>query len=242
MIRYSRRSALCAGAVAMLAVLAACARATSPDTSSGDFLTVVFSEQRAGALSRVDARFRSGQHCLVAKADTPDSTFPPHVAMYHFDAAGGMLSNRAYTDGAKEVVLEYTALGRTIDARSVPGSSPPAAVVGKHDLQTYTMFVSTSAAPGQDAEFNRWYDEQHVPDVLRIPGFSSARRYALKRVATAGVAMAPYLVLFTVQTYDLELTIADLKRRVRTGVTKMTPAFGPGGHVYYMAATGQSDE
>jgi hypothetical protein len=131
--------------------------------------------------------------------------------------------------------IVYATLGPVVSASGVPGSSAPSPVAGG-TLQTYTMFVSTSPAPGMDWEYNQWYDEQHVPDVLRIPGFQSARRYTLVRAGTPGPSMTPYLVLFTLQTYDLEATVAELKRRVRTGITRMTPAFGKGGHVYFMRA------
>jgi len=29
-----------------------------------------------------------------------------------------------------------------------------------------------------EAEFNRWYDEEHVPRLLQVPGFLNAGRYA----------------------------------------------------------------
>ena len=32
-------------------------------------------------------------------------------------------------------------------------------------------------APEREAEFNRWYNEEHVPERLAIPGFRKARRF-----------------------------------------------------------------
>jgi antibiotic biosynthesis monooxygenase (ABM) superfamily enzyme len=37
--------------------------------------------------------------------------------------------------------------------------------------------VHTSIDPARDAEFNEWYNTEHVHDVLRAPGAVSARRY-----------------------------------------------------------------
>jgi heme-degrading monooxygenase HmoA len=37
--------------------------------------------------------------------------------------------------------------------------------------------VHTSIDPARDAEFNEWYNTEHVHDVLRAPGAISARRY-----------------------------------------------------------------
>lgn len=40
------------------------------------------------------------------------------------------------------------------------------------------MVVATRCTePGKEAEFCRWYDEVHIPQVLEIPGILSATRY-----------------------------------------------------------------
>ena len=41
------------------------------------------------------------------------------------------------------------------------------------------LLAFTSPVEGRDAEFNEWYDNQHLPDVCRAPGFVSARRFKL---------------------------------------------------------------
>jgi hypothetical protein len=41
------------------------------------------------------------------------------------------------------------------------------------------MLVFTNAAEGRDDEFNRWYDEVHLVEVLALPEFVSAERYKL---------------------------------------------------------------
>lgn len=39
------------------------------------------------------------------------------------------------------------------------------------------LIVEVEIDPADDEEFNRWYDEEHVPEKLRAPGFRSARRF-----------------------------------------------------------------
>lgn len=39
------------------------------------------------------------------------------------------------------------------------------------------LIVEVQIDPADDEEFNRWYDEEHVPEKLRSPGFLSARRF-----------------------------------------------------------------
>ena len=46
-------------------------------------------------------------------------------------------------------------------------------------MSRYKWLVFTNCAEGQDADFNRWYDETHLPDLLRIPGIVAANRSTL---------------------------------------------------------------
>jgi hypothetical protein len=39
------------------------------------------------------------------------------------------------------------------------------------------LIVVVEIDPADDAEFNRWYDEEHVPEKLREPGYLAARRF-----------------------------------------------------------------
>ena len=52
-------------------------------------------------------------------------------------------------------------------------------------------------APADEAEFNKWYDGEHVEERVRIPGFLAARRYCAP-------ALSPkYLALY--ETKDLDV-------------------------------------
>jgi antibiotic biosynthesis monooxygenase (ABM) superfamily enzyme len=42
---------------------------------------------------------------------------------------------------------------------------------------TGLLVVWTDVAPEYEAEFNRWYDNEHIPQLVGIPGFLSGRRY-----------------------------------------------------------------
>ena len=42
------------------------------------------------------------------------------------------------------------------------------------------MVVIMEVAPEDEAEFNRWYDEEHLRERLEIPGYISARRFKLQ--------------------------------------------------------------
>ena len=55
------------------------------------------------------------------------------------------------------------------------------------------LFVVKAMAPkGREAEFNRWYHDEHVPDELKYPGVVSARRYK----AIAGEGKYEYMAVY----------------------------------------------
>jgi hypothetical protein len=53
------------------------------------------------------------------------------------------------------------------------------------------LFILTGVQPEHEAEFNLWYDREHLPDRVTVPGFITARRHD----AAAG-ALWPYLALY----------------------------------------------
>lgn len=89
-------------------------------------------------------------------------------------------------------------------------------------MARHVFVVMTRPTAGQDAEFNRWYDEQHVPDVLRVPGFVGCRRFSL------GVGQDPnafsYLALYDMETDDPAAVLAELNKRAGTPQMPLSPA------------------
>ena len=53
----------------------------------------------------------------------------------------------------------------------------------------------------KEEEFNKWYDEIHVPDVLETPGFISGTRYVRTR-SLEGIPK--YLALYEIETADID--------------------------------------
>ncbi len=54
------------------------------------------------------------------------------------------------------------------------------------------LVVMMEVAPEHEAEFNRWYDEEHLPERLEIPGYISARRFKLEE----GQGVLKYLCIW----------------------------------------------
>lgn len=45
--------------------------------------------------------------------------------------------------------------------------------------ENFIQIVFSNPTPGKEHEFNEWYDNVHLPELLAIPGFVSAQRYDL---------------------------------------------------------------
>ncbi len=71
--------------------------------------------------------------------------------------------------------------------------------------------VEQNCDPAREAEYHDWYDHIHIPDILRTPGFVSARRYRAKE-RRDGRGM--YLAIYEIETDDVEQAMkVRLERR-----------------------------
>ena len=64
----------------------------------------------------------------------------------------------------------------------------------------YTLQVISRPIEGREAEYNRWYDETHVHDVLTVPGFNSCERFM--REAGDGSDQTDFVAVYEVETED----------------------------------------
>lgn len=75
------------------------------------------------------------------------------------------------------------------------------------------MVVLTEAtSEDEEAEFNDWYDNTHLADVLKIPGFVAATRYRLSDAQPEGSnpATNKYLAIYEIESDDIQGTLDAL--------------------------------
>lgn len=65
----------------------------------------------------------------------------------------------------------------------------------------YVFVVQMDIPAEHEAEFNRVYDEEHVPDILTVPGVRSCRRYKLESSTREGVPR--YMAIYEVDSPDI---------------------------------------
>ena len=71
-------------------------------------------------------------------------------------------------------------------------------------MATTLLLVQTDTAPGTEAKFDEWYNNEHCPGMLRVPGIVSASRY--HRLLASG----PYRFL---AAYEFESPLAIVRFR-----------------------------
>ncbi len=87
----------------------------------------------------------------------------------------------------------------------------------------HMLVVLSNAREGQDDQFNAWYTDTHLGDVLGIPGFAAAQRFKLSD-AQMGAADLPYryLAIYEVDADKTQLAADAL--RASTGSMVIDPA------------------
>ncbi|MEV0358288.1 hypothetical protein AB0H71_19790 [Nocardia sp. NPDC050697] len=85
------------------------------------------------------------------------------------------------------------------------------------------LMVFATPKEGRDEEYNRWYTEVHIPEMLAIPGVVAAERHRLVR---GGPDEGRYLSVFTLEG-DPAVVLAELGARAKDGRMAVTDAGDP---------------
>lgn len=72
--------------------------------------------------------------------------------------------------------------------------------------------VFSAPLAGREAEYDAWYSGRHLRDVLAVPGYVSAQRFAVSGAA----APAPFLALYEIARDAYETAAAEVARRSGT--------------------------
>jgi len=240
---------------AVLGLIAACfsasAEAQAPDAAKGKVETYylfVFSNPVSGMEAEYNRwysqqhqqdvvsvpGFMTAQRFVVSDVQLRESQpLPKYLIMYKIVTGdlpavyaevnrriqtGITVMNPSY-DRASSVSFTYKAIRPMIYHKGDPSGAP------KNDSQVYYQLVFSNPADGKEDEYNKWYDEQHEPDVVSAPGFVEAQRFVLSDTQLSKKdTLAKYLVMFKIASDDVAARFADFKRLAPT--MPMSPAFG----------------
>lgn len=74
------------------------------------------------------------------------------------------------------------------------------------------LYVETRpASPEEAADYHKWYNEVHIPEILKIDGFVSARRF--EPMEPGG----PFVAIYEIEADDVEVPRAALTEATQSG-------------------------
>ena len=96
-------------------------------------------------------------------------------------------------------------------------------------MSRHQLVVLTQAVPGREAEFEAWYDKEHIPDVLQVPGVIARPPRVESLAASETPAWLSLAHLRRIDGDDPEVVLAEIKRRARTSEMPLSEALDPSG-------------
>jgi len=90
----------------------------------------------------------------------------------------------------------------------------------------YKMVVFTNAAASLEREFNDWYQNTHLKDIVGIKNFDAAQRYTFTLNITDGPDLAPYLAIYDIETDDIHAAIKAMNDLAASGRMPLPESMG----------------
>lgn len=81
-------------------------------------------------------------------------------------------------------------------------------------MKKCVLVVFSNPLAGKEEEYNEWYNQQHLADVLKVPGFVSAQRFKLAEAN--GDAVWRYLAIYEFEADDPAGALGELTKRAGT--------------------------
>jgi len=73
----------------------------------------------------------------------------------------------------------------------------------------HLMIVQSNPAEGREDEFNEWYENTHLDEVLTVPGIVRAHRYRVKD-GSANPSGRRYLAVYEIEADDLDVVMKEM--------------------------------
>jgi len=92
-------------------------------------------------------------------------------------------------------------------------------------MARFSFVVYSNPMKGREQEYNDWYSNQHLKDLLAIPGVISARRFKLSGTQIRDVAQTyQYLAIYDIEADDVASFIKEMTLRTANGVIARSTA------------------
>jgi hypothetical protein len=183
-----------------------------------------YTNQHLDDVLRIPGILAGRRFTRMAQQQSPDQPYR-YSAMYDIDPdmAAQIISELARRANTPEMPLStavadprYLSFFEAITPRmsNAPDVAP-----------RFTLMVMSNAAEGREDEYNDWYDNTHIADALRVPGFVAAQRFRLLPAQRSNVQPWKYLCLYECDAESPQPIMEEVGRRVGTPEMAMSSAF-----------------
>ncbi|KAA1468025.1 hypothetical protein DENSPDRAFT_365059 [Dentipellis sp. KUC8613] len=128
-----------------------------------------------------------------ARWEQADGAKPTWAATYDIDSyestqvAPYTTLAETRSEREKSVISRLQLLDRrTFEIHNIQPPTPPSSLYDPKKTPPFVVIVSTEVKPEGEEEFNKWYDEEHVPLLAAVPGWIRSRRFVLKDSGSLG--------------------------------------------------------
>jgi hypothetical protein len=87
----------------------------------------------------------------------------------------------------------------------------------------YKLIVMSEPVEGREAEYNSWYNDEHLRDVVAAPGFSAAQRFELTQL-WGGELKHRYMAIYEIDSDDHAAAMRELMSRAGTSAMPLSEA------------------
>ena len=82
----------------------------------------------------------------------------------------------------------------------------------------YKMVVFTNAVEGQDKDFNDWYQNTHLKQIVSIKPFVAAQRFRFNTsIVPGGPDPARYMAIYDIETDDIGAALNEMNDLAASG-------------------------
>jgi hypothetical protein len=85
-------------------------------------------------------------------------------------------------------------------------------------MSKHNLVVFSNPVEGQEDEYNDWYTNTHLHDVIKIPGFIAAQRFVLSDEQMQSETPYRYMAVYEIETDDLKDTLSALGQAIESGM------------------------
>ncbi len=90
-------------------------------------------------------------------------------------------------------------------------------------MSRYQMVVLSNPMPGREQECEQWYQNEHLKDMVSLPGFQSAQRFQLAHPMPQ-TEPYQYLAIYTIETDDIDQVLKGLVTAAESGDLQVSDA------------------